>query len=530
MATQRRQGEPYEISGKRIAFTNYHYIRPAGFGWYDDQGKGVAVIGNQGPWDAHIRVFERPFGIQIRALPAGRFEKPHLLEPKKPWEGSGVTLNHILYDEEDGYFKAWGTCSTQNRDFSCYLQSHDFESWERPELGIVEFGSSRKNNLIETGKDSIWHGSLFKDPSDPKERWKFLGEGTITRKEYDAYCKKYPKDWDPKSDRVDVPYETHIGPGNMIAAVKGAVSEDGFRWTFLPEPLVVEHSDTLVTAYYDTRLKKYVGYFRDWMVADRSPDAPGDRGLSWMVGRRSIGRAETDNFHHFPLSEIIFEPGPEILGPSDVLYTNCHTFVPHTSDQHLFFPTIWHMTNDATSIAIASSSDGKVLHWLPGSPILITPPFMEWDGGCIFAGGNLLELPDGSWALPYSGSNFPHKYPRKGPIKHGRGFATWKKGRMVAVEAKELGQFTTFAFMAPGTKMRINALTSRGGNIKVEVTDLKRQVIPGHSFDDCKPIIGDQYLSPVIWNSSDNIGVPKRTPICLRFKLDQAQLFFVDFE
>jgi hypothetical protein len=77
---------------------------------------------------------------------------------------------------------------------------------------------------------------------------------------------------------------------------------------------------------------------------------------------------------------------------------------------------------------------------------------------------------------------------------------------------------------------RINALTLRGGSVLVEVTDAGRRPVPGRSFEDCKPIIGDQYRSVVTWKGGDDIGVPEGTPICLRFKLDQAKIFFLDFE
>lgn len=524
----RRQGEPVELAGKRLIFTHYHYIRPAGFGWYDDQGNNITVSGTAGLWDAHLRVADAPVGIRIVAQPAERSSQPCPgIAPARPWEEGPLGLGHVLFDEEDGFFKAWTTCSAQGQSFRCYLQSRDFENWERPELGVVEFAGSRANNLI-VAADLGW---VFKDPSSTAERWKWIGERNITRAEYEEFQKKRPHDWNPQADRVDVPQDTSGGPGNLILAVKGGVSPDGFRWQTLSEPLVVQHADTINTAYYDPRLRQYVAYFRHWMMPDRSSQAPtDDRGLSWMAGRRSIGRSATDDFRRFPVSECILTPGPDILGPSDTLYTNGHTFVPGAPDQHLFFPTIWHQINDSTSVAVASSLDGKVLHWLPGNPVLTTAPFGQWDGGCLFASGHLLELPNGHWILPYSASNVPHKYPRKGAIQGGLGFATWKKGRLVAVEAVERGQFCTFTLLPPGRKIRINALTARGGSIVVEVVDAARNVVPGRSFENCYPIIGDQYRTLVTWKDGDDLGVPEGTPIGLRFRLDQARLFFVDFE
>ena len=56
-------------------------------------------------------------------------------------------------------------------------------------------------------------------------------------------------------------------------------------------PQVVHHSDPQNIAYYDVLLRKYVGYFR-----------------THVFGKRSIGRAETDDFRHFPLPETVMWP------------------------------------------------------------------------------------------------------------------------------------------------------------------------------------------------------------------------------
>jgi hypothetical protein len=220
-AVARRQGEPVQLAGKRLIFTHYHYIRPAGFGWYDDKGNNITVSGTAGLWDANIRVTEAPVGIRIVAYPAERSLEPHPGIPAaKPWEEGTVSLGHTFYDEEDGLFKTWTTCSAKGQSRRCYLQSRDFENWKRPELGVVEFEGSKNNNLIEA--DDL--GWIFKDPSSREERWKWVGERNITRHEYEEFQRKRPRDWDPRSDRVDVPQETPVGPGNLILAVRGGVS------------------------------------------------------------------------------------------------------------------------------------------------------------------------------------------------------------------------------------------------------------------------------------------------------------------
>jgi len=226
---------------------------------------------------------------------------------------------------------------------------------------------------------------------------------------------------------------------------------------------------------------------------------------------------------------VILEPGPE-MPPSDLLYTNCYTTIPGAPDHHLMFPTVWHAAaDDTTSVALASSHDGRLWHFVPGGPVLETAPFGEWDGGCVFANPNLIELPDGAFALPYTGYGFPHKYPR-GQLKYATGYAIWPKGRLVALEALEIGEFATAVFFPPGRKMRINADTRRGGRILVEVTNLGHQTLPGRSFDDCVPIIGDHHRTIVAWKGSDDLGHADGAAIMLRFKLDRARLFGIEFE
>jgi len=218
------------------------------------------------------------------------------------------------------------------------------------------------------------------------------------------------------------------------------------------------------------------------------------------------------------------------MPPSDLIYTNSYTTIPGAPDHHLMFPAIWHAAaDDTTSIMLASSHDGKLWHFVPGGPVLETAPFGEWDGGCVFANVNLIELPDGAFALPYTGYIFPHKYPR-GQLKYATGYALWPKGRLVALEAQDIGEFTTAQFFPPGRKMRINADVHRAGSIIVEVADQGYKTIEGRSFADCVPVIGDQFRTIVAWKNGDDLNHADGGAIMLRFKLDRAKLFGLEFE
>ncbi len=515
-----RTGEPYKLTGKRMVFTNWYFIRYDDFWWYDEQGNSVDVSGNQGPFEAIYRHGHCAWGIRLSARCAVR--SGPVFRAERPWEEGGVGIGTILKNGD--IYRAWGSTGwgdlkTRGKRYFCCFESGDGMNWERPNCGIIEYQGNCDNNLLDTEG-----GTVFIDPSAPdSERYKWISIVHFTKEEYKKYCRQRPGEVDSKSYRKD-PQGV-----DLFMGVRGAVSPDGFHWKILPDPLVMTHSDTQIVAYYDTFLKKYVGYFRDWMVGPQAETTKDEEGIRWLtIGRRAIGRAETDDFYRFPLPELIIEPGPDMM-PNHVLYTNCKTIIPGAPEQHLMFPAVWDTANDTTHIKLLSSHDGKIWNYVPGSPVLQTAEFGQWDGGCIFASPNLIELPNGDFALPYTGYNVPHKYPR-GKATRACGYALWPKGRMVALEAIERGEFSTVAVVPPGNRLLINAVSKRAGHILVEAADLDGKPIPGREFEKAIPVIGDQYKTPVAWKGHDNLGIEPGQAVILRFKMDQASIYSLDFE
>jgi hypothetical protein len=115
--------------------------------------------------------------------------------------------------------------------------------------------------------------------------------------------------------------------------------------------------------------------------------------------------------------------------------------LPGAPHVQLLFPSVWDTSNDATHLEMAVGFQGRVWNW-HGGRLMEPGPFGAFDGGCIFWHPNLIELAGGDWALPYTGYAFPHKYPR-GAWSYRPGYAIWPKGRLVAVEAAETGEFST---------------------------------------------------------------------------------------
>ncbi len=390
-------------------------------------------------------------------------------------------------------------------------------AWTRPKLGLKEHEGSRDTNLLDTQV-----GAVFVDPSAPAhERYKSVTLGDINLEQYARFRAKHPGRWQPRAYRKDVGH---------VYALRGHVSPDGARWQTLPEPLCLEHSDTQIVAYRDTRLGKYVIYTRSYMIGPRSPRAQGENIVWWGgdaggPGRRSIGRTESADFAAFPVSDVIVVPGPD-LRADDTLYTNCRTTIPRAPDHHLLFPAVWHTYDDTTTIVLASSHDGRVWQFVPGSSALDTAPFGEWDGGCVFAQPDLVELPNGDFALPYTGYDVPHKYPR-GQFHYAPGLAVWPKGRIVALEAGQKGEFATVGIIPPRPRLLVNAVTRRAGSLLIEAADMGGKPLPGRAFADAVPIVGDRFRHAVTWKNGDTL--PTDAGVILRFRMDQVKLYGLDF-
>lgn len=159
-------------------------------------------------------------------------------------------------------------------------------------------------------------------------------------------------------------------------------------------------------------------------------------------------------------------------------------------------------------------------------------------GGYVVCSGNLLEYAGETWGITYGGNPIPHKYPgrnfekRQGlfPGVAGEGgIATWPKGRLVALQCDEEGEFATVAVLPQGNTIRLNASVKPTGYIKVAVRRFgSGKDVPGRSFAESDRIVGDGLALPVSWRGEPALN-HEGTAVILRFRLRQAKLFGIEF-
>ena len=103
----------------------------------------------------------------------------------RPWEGSTSAYHTVFQDGSIYRMYYRGSNYDRKRRKSthaetvCYARSGDGINWTRPDLGIVEFSGSKKNNIVWTGVGAH-NFAPFKDTNPkckPDGKYKALGRG-----------------------------------------------------------------------------------------------------------------------------------------------------------------------------------------------------------------------------------------------------------------------------------------------------------------------------------------------------------------
>jgi hypothetical protein len=209
----------------------WYYIQPGDLDWRDNADKSVYVSGNRGPFGAHHVAINAPRGIRIVA------EKPEIRGP--------FDRPHRMLLRDGTTYKGWTNTE--------YFESKDAIHWEK-----------KANLTFDTKVDDGLY-QVFLDPdAPPSARFKATWNGLITRDQFNAFRAARPDGWEPRA-------LLHLEEKNEVACLRGGVSPDGVHWKTLPDPLVVEYTDTWNTGYYDRSSHEYVFYTR---LVDRPPDRP----------------------------------------------------------------------------------------------------------------------------------------------------------------------------------------------------------------------------------------------------------------
>ena len=479
---------------------------------------GRAAVDDEG----QLWTQDRPFGVRLAVQEA--VKSAVFIHPQTRWEHAALDPFCVIRENET--IRMWYTCrglGEEARTFVAYAESRDGFSWERPELGLVEFAGSTANNLLFR-HDQFPVQSVFVDPdAPPNEYYKAMAPGSlcfhkgvpqpnITRERIsEIRASMFAAGYTRPRMGAELYFERHL---------RGAVSADGIRWKFLPTPILEfgrTGLDSQNIAAYDVRTKNYLAYLR--------------RGLE---RRRVVVRASGKDFRQLAPASFVFGADPQ--DPiSDDVYASAYCRYPGDSSYHLMFPSFYHRLTSKIDVQLAVSRDG--VQWSrPERKPVISLHSQNGNYGMVFAHPNLIRLNERQWGIVMHGNHDLHDWNHR--VHNKRGFdwrwATWERDRLVALHAEGEGRVTLVERVCQGKDLRINFKTQKeGGWVKVELIEpptsppVPTKVIQGYGLKEADLLRGNDHSRVVTWSGRSDLSALRGQRVSIRLHLVRAQIFSI---
>ena len=469
----------------------------------------------------------------------------------RPWEGTHMRPLCTVFDEEAGLFKMWyrssnNTVRVENgvpvlggpdgmvvdeRDKRiCFATSKDGFDWDKPELGLVEFDGSTRNNILPLAEESLdAPGSpSFLDTHDPDPARRYKGMVRV-------------------GDTTSQGMRYHLYH-----------SPDGISWTPDPANPVIDTTP---------ELGRWQGRFMGWDPIRETYHVTMECSHHWRapLGKRLIGRAESPDMVHWSEPELILAPDDEDF-PDTEFYS-----MPLIAYEGVYvgMPWIFRTTNTTHHPELAFSRDGARFRRD------YREPFIPFGGAAVDFDSNNIHVQDiivhGDRVLIYYlGENWraPQTYFDVGADRAtgGIGLATCRLDGFVSVDGgngwvphmgldddllgisgkdylfersvgpDSFSQMATRTFSFAGSGLYLNetitplAAGPGPGEIRVEVLKSNYKRLPGFTFDDCDPIANSGLARRVTWNGNGDLGSLAGRPVKLRFYFKNAKLYSFQFK
>ena len=432
------------------------------------------------------RVLNRPHKLTA--------DEPLAIPFDRPWDSQSAQPGRVIYDACNQRFRMYYRAWTGEQTFLCALDSDDGLHWERPELGLVEFDGSTRNNITTACADhlaTIWDAH----EQDESRRWK-----QIDNKPTGTYESGDPR-WQAR------------------------YSKDGYDWHLYPQD---RHSEQKMLFNFGSPAETFGG------VID--PDAPytlySQRGSNRRT--RVLGRRDSQDFLNWSGLRTVIEqdlrdpPGTEFYSAGFDPVTRSdgglhilmlQTFLTDLTEPYDIEDAARYWGGESGSAAMPARVDGFVDTQLAVSRDTVAwtrwrEPFIgrgeagAWDWGMVYADGPILH--DNQLWFFYMAGNLTHNgfsaQPWQGPYstpnRRGKGVAVLRPDGYVSVEAESYapGILTTHRFrQEQGGQIRVN-VDAGAGELRYELLEDTGQPIPGCTAADCDPIRSDTLDGLLSWN------------------------------
>ncbi len=400
-----------------------------------------------------------------------------VLVTDEPWEGN-ISAYFTVFRDDDLYRMYYRGAHYDEdtkkvtHEVVCYAESEDGVNWRKPELGLVEFDGSKKNNII-LDKVGAHCFTPFKDDNPnaaPEARYKAL---------------------------------SRAGSKGLLAFQ----SSDGIQWELMTKGHVITKGkfDSQNLAFWDSKAKVYREYHR-----------------AMRKGKRDIMTSTSKNFLDW--TEPAFLEYPD--APREHLYTNA--VLPYDRTPHILlgFPTRYHPgRKHQVEPTLMASRDGRTFHrWL--EPIIpVTAPKDRNGNRSNYMAWGLVQLPDND--REYSVYATEAYY--KGPDSRLRRFSYRVDGFVSLRGGPDGGSLVTRPVQFHGDSLKLNFKTREKGRIRVELQHADGTPIEGFRLADSEPLAGDEIEGGVRWNSERKLSELNKTPVRIRFEVVNGDLFSYRF-
>lgn len=437
------------------------------------------------------------------------------------WDaGMFIGFSSVLYDRREDLFKIWYSLHPGEGGDElarlCYATSRDGVHWQKPLLGRVESGGSKRNNIVmpHSGVAS----GVFLDPreTDPDRRYKML----------------------------------HMWQGYKVYA---SYSADGLNWAPYnegrPVLFVPPGHDSHMVSYWDGLLGKYVAIVRDRTgripeVRPRltsDPEAVETWRRLWDPRRerhprnhslRRVGQALSRDFVDWTdYRPILGADGQDPLN-RDQFY---NMEVLAYDGLRLGLMTVFSYDSEYCrgAVQLTYSRDGR--QWQRAGDRRVFLPLSQrpgdFDWGSIYPLQAPLLVGDEIW-IYYTGFGVDHNHrlpPGVSRLANGIGLAKLRMDGFVSLQAGSAeGSLTTRPFTFEGERLTLNAAAPRG-RVQVDILGSDGRPLEGYGKAGCLMERFDETRQVVRWNGKESLGHLQGQVIQLRFTLQQARLYSFRF-
>ncbi len=445
------------------------------------------------------RIVESTDNLKLTVGVVQKDENNPLFKEDKPWEPRfDNPYCSVIYDEEEEIYKCWysifiksgpkegfpgeGLPSDQRawvdwregvRGFGLgYATSNDGIHWEKPELGLIEFNGSKKNNLVI----EYTHGvAVIKDlhETDPKKRYKAIH---------------------PELENSAVWF-----------------SEDGTHWGEKLNAGPIDNGDTNQSVWWDPDLNKYVLITRHW-----GGDKTGGRyGRS---GHRQKSRSVSSDFLTWSKPEVVIK-GLDLSKQIHDMIVVRHAGV------YLGLVGLFDIEASRQWCELAWSTNSIDWHRInPGTPFIPNGPIMgDYDWGCVFASVPLIGKD--KIRMYYGANDGRFMAWRNGFFclawLRADGFAGYEQ---VEGGSNKTGSLTTIPVSVIEGSFGISADVAPSGFVKVTLLDETDQILAEGEL--VTTTVTD---APIQWKDGFSLEDLKGQSIKLRFELRESKLYSFSF-